>query len=81
MRNLTDDELAGIEQRAELAFRYGDHTALRAEDVADLIKEVRWLQQQNLHLVALYRQTQARLIEHVAAYSGGTIPADDLEFP
>jgi len=49
--------------------------------VADLIKEVRWLQQQNLHLVALYRQTQARLIEHVAAYSGGTIPADDLEFP
>jgi hypothetical protein len=80
MRNLTNDELAGIEQRAELWFRYSD-PALRAEDVADLIKEVRWLRQQNNHLIALYRQSQARLTEHVAAYSGGTIPADPLEYP
>jgi hypothetical protein len=81
MRNLTEDELAGIEQRAELCFRYGDTTALRPEDVADLLKEVRWLQQQNVHMVALYRQAHARLVEHIARYSGGTLPADDLEFP
>jgi len=81
MPNLTDSELDAIEARAELQFRYGDFTALRAEDVADLLKEVRSLQQHNAHLIALYRQTQNRLIEHVAAYSGGSIPEADLEFP
>jgi len=86
MRNLTEDELAGIEQRAELCFRYGDTSALRAEDVAALLKEVRWLAEQHRHMIALYRQTHTRLVEHIAAYSGGSIPADDLgpgevEFP
>jgi hypothetical protein len=56
MRNLTDDELEGIEKRAELWFRFGDRTALRARDVADLITEVRELHRQRRHLIALYRQ-------------------------
>jgi len=54
--------------------------------VAALLKEVRWLAEQHRHMIALYRQTHARLVEHIAAYSGGSIPADDLgpgevEFP
>jgi hypothetical protein len=56
MRNLTETELAGIEQRADLWFRFGDRTALRAEDVADLIAEVRELHQLREHLIALNRQ-------------------------
>lgn len=56
MRNLTEEELATIEQRAELQFRYGDPTALRPEDLADLILEVRELHEQKRHLLALNRQ-------------------------
>ena len=56
MRNLTDSELAVIEQRAELQYRYGDPTALRPEDVADLILEVKELHVQRAHLIALNRQ-------------------------
>jgi hypothetical protein len=56
MRNLTETELAGIAQRAELWFRHGDKSALRAEDVADLITEVRELHQLRDHLIALNRQ-------------------------
>jgi len=61
MRNLTDDELAGIERRADLCFTYGDPAALRAEDVADLITEVRELHQLRRHLIALNRQHLDRL--------------------
>jgi hypothetical protein len=61
MRNLTETELAGIEQRADLWFRHGDKTALRAEDVADLITEVRELQSLRQHLIALNRQSMERL--------------------
>jgi hypothetical protein len=56
MRNLTTSELDGIEQRAELWFKYGDKTALRAEDVEALITEVRELHQLKQHLIALNRQ-------------------------
>ena len=56
MRNLSEEELAWIEQRAELQFRFGDPTALRPEDVADLILEVRELHVQRQHLIALNRQ-------------------------
>lgn len=56
MRNLTTAELAGIAQRAELTFVYGDTTALRAEDVADLIQEVRELHALRRHLLARERQ-------------------------
>jgi len=56
MRNLTTSELEGIEQRAELWFKYGDKTALRAEDVEALITEVRELHQLKQHLIALNRQ-------------------------
>jgi hypothetical protein len=56
MRMMSDDELEGIEKRAELWFRFGDRTALRARDVADLIAEVRELHRQRRHLIALYRQ-------------------------
>ena len=61
MRNLTETELAAIEQRADLWFRHGDSTALRAEDVADLITEVRELQSLRQHLIALNRQSMERL--------------------
>lgn len=61
MRNLSDEELAGIEQRAELQFRYGDPTALRPEDVADLILEIRELHQVKRHLIALNRQNTGYL--------------------
>ena len=61
MRNLTDSELAGIAQRAELTFVYGDRQALRAEDVADLIQEVRELHALRQHLMAMNRQAQDRL--------------------
>ena len=56
MRNLTPSELGGIEQRADLWFSHGDKSALRAEDVADLIAEVRELHQLRDHLIALNRQ-------------------------
>jgi hypothetical protein len=56
MRNLSEEELAWIEQRAELQFRFGDPTALRPEDVADLIVEVKELHAQRRHLIALNRQ-------------------------
>ena len=56
MRNLTPSELGGIEQRAELWFKHGDKTALRAEDIADLITEVRELHRLRDHLIALNRQ-------------------------
>lgn len=67
MRNLTNAELAGIERRADLWFRFGDRTALRAEDVADLITEVRELHADRAHLIALHRQALADLPlgEHV----------------
>jgi len=81
MRNLTNAELTAIERRAELWFRYGDTTALRPEDVADLLAEVRELRKAHSHMVALYRQAQDQLREHVAAYSGRCTPAGDLEFP
>jgi hypothetical protein len=58
MRNLTNAELAGIAKRAELTFVYGDRTALRAEDVADLIQEIRELHELRDHLIALNRQAQ-----------------------
>lgn len=61
MRNLTDTELAAIESRAELCFRFGDRTALREADVADLIAEVRELHEQRDHLIALNRQSLERL--------------------
>jgi len=63
MRNLTQTELAGIEQRAELWFRYGDKTALRPDDVADLIAEVRELHTIRQHLIALNRQAMDRLVD------------------
>jgi len=61
MRNLTTAELAGIARRAELAFAYNDPSALRAEDVADLITEVRELHALRDHLLALNRQSLDRL--------------------
>jgi hypothetical protein len=63
VRNLTASELGGIEQRAELWFRHGDKSALRAEDVADLIAEVRELHQLRDHLIALNRQHLDHLSE------------------
>jgi hypothetical protein len=56
MRNLSSDELAGIEQRAELCFKFGDAAALRAEDVADLIAEVRDLWEMRRGYIARTRQ-------------------------
>lgn len=56
MRNLSEAELAGIEQRAALAFQYDDPTALRGQDVADLIQEVRDMWALRRRLVALNRQ-------------------------
>jgi hypothetical protein len=60
MRNLTRAELDGIAERAELCFRYGDRSALRADDVADLITEVRELHDQREHHLALIRQHHDR---------------------
>jgi len=57
---LDDDDLDAIEQRAELAFTYGDTTALRAEDVGLLIYSCRELARQNKHLVALVHQARDR---------------------
>ena len=83
MRNLTRSELAGIAQRAELAFCYDDPSALRAEDVADLITEVRELHAQRKHLIAVNRQLMAQLSERVAQYDGGLVPDNlaDLDSP
>jgi hypothetical protein len=61
MRNLTNAELAGIANRAELAYVYGDRDALTAQDVADLIQEVRELHALRDHLMAMNRQAQDRL--------------------
>jgi hypothetical protein len=83
MRNLTNAELRGIEQRADLCYRYDDPSALRAEDVADLIAEVRELHAQRKHLIAMNRQLTAQLTDHRAHYDGGLVPDDprELEFP
>ncbi|HZW73801.1 MAG TPA: hypothetical protein VFF43_09655 [Caldimonas sp.] len=59
---LTPDDLDAIEQRAELTYRYGDTTALRAEDVAALIAECRALQTDNRRLVALVHQSRDRAL-------------------
>jgi hypothetical protein len=56
MTSMTEAELAGIAQRASLQYQYGDTTALRAEDVAALITEIRELWKLRTHLVALNRQ-------------------------
>jgi hypothetical protein len=78
MRNLTKAELAGIAQRAELTFAYGDRTALRAEDVADLIQEVREMHALRDHLLALNRQARDQLASEVAMTWGRSVPAVDL---
>jgi hypothetical protein len=62
-RNLTPSELDGIASRADLAFTQGDHEALRAEDVADLITEIRELWALRRHLIALNRQALVKLGE------------------
>jgi hypothetical protein len=72
MRNLTDDELDGIAQRAELFFRYDDKAALREEDLADLITEVRELHALRKHLIAMHRQALERL-----RVLGEPVPADE----
>jgi len=74
MQNLTRDELAGIETRAQLCFEFGDTTALRAEDVAALLTEVRELRAHCAHLTALYRQTHQRLTEEQAQTWGRAVP-------
>jgi hypothetical protein len=56
MRNLSSDELAGIEQRADLCFNYADRDALRAEDVASLVEEIRDLWGMRANLIARHRQ-------------------------
>jgi hypothetical protein len=76
LRNLSDDELAGIEGRADLCFRLGDREALRAEDVADLITEVRELHQLRAHLIAMHRQAAERL-----GQLGERVPAEALDMP
>lgn len=63
MWKLTEAELAGIETRAELCFVYGERTALRAEDVADLIAEIRELHALRKRLLALTRQNHAHIGE------------------
>ena len=60
MTSLSDSELAGIAERAELCFKYGDRTALRADDVAALLNEVRELQRLRAHLIAMNRQALDR---------------------
>jgi hypothetical protein len=59
--SLTSDDLAAIAERADLTYTYGDWSALKAEDVAALLAEVRALQAQNTHLVALVRQARDKL--------------------
>ncbi len=59
-RQLTESELAAIEERASLCFTFGDPTALRAVDVADLIQEVRDLWALRRTLMA---RTRAMLTE------------------
>lgn len=61
MRNLTRSELEAIEARADLQFNHGDPGALRAEDVADLITEIRELWALRQHLIALNRQHLERM--------------------
>jgi hypothetical protein len=78
MRNLTNAELAGIAQRAELTFVYGDRTALRAEDVADLIQEVREMHELRDRLLALNRQARDQLASEVAMTWGRSVPVVDL---
>lgn len=67
MINLSEAELAGIEERADLCFTHGDRSALRAEDVARLLAEVRELQRLRAHLIAMNRQALERF--------NGTYPA------
>lgn len=61
MTNLTRDELEAIESRAELCFSHGDKAALREEDVALLVAEIRELWELKTHLIALNRQGLDRL--------------------
>jgi hypothetical protein len=80
MRNLTNAELAGIANRAELTFAYGDRDALRAQDVADLIQEVRELHALRDHLLAMNRQAQDRLSRMGEQARGqAAAPGDVLE--
>ncbi|HEX4399646.1 MAG TPA: hypothetical protein VH136_18550 [Trebonia sp.] len=55
-RQLSEAELAGIEQRADLCFHHGDPAALREQDVADLIREIRELWALRRSLLARTRQ-------------------------
>lgn len=79
MMSLSESELEGIAQRAELCFRYGDTEALRAEDVALLLSSVRELRAQCAHLTALYRQAHDRLAEEQAQTWGRAVPVPWLE--
>jgi hypothetical protein len=76
MPNLSDAELAAIEQRAELCFKYEDPEALRAQDVADLIAEIRGLWREKRHFTAQIRQ----LLDRLNAM-GETAPDDDADPP
>lgn len=67
---LTESELAAIEQRADLAFHYDDHEALRESDIADLVTEIRELWALRKRLLALNQQALDRL---------NAQPGDDAE--
>ena len=83
MRNLTDAELDGIAQRAELFFRYGDTAALREEDLADLIREIRELHALRTRLIGLHRQCldRLRVLDQGVATEDMDPPWSELEPP
>jgi hypothetical protein len=82
-RNMTSDELAGIAQRAELFFRFGDTEALREEDLADLIREIRELHQLRTRLIGLHRQCldRLRVLDQGVATEEMDPPWSELEPP
>jgi hypothetical protein len=60
MLPMTDARIADLLERAELFAIYGDRDALTADDVCEMIAEIRACHAQLAHLIALRRRDAER---------------------
>jgi hypothetical protein len=68
---MPDERVAALLERAELWAVYGDRDALSADDVCELIAEVRACHEHMAHLIALHRRDLEQLGRMGAV--GGTV--------
>ncbi len=57
---MSDERVADLTERAEMFAVYGDRDALTADDVAELVAEVRACHAHIAHLIALRRRDAER---------------------